>query len=130
MSTYRVNSGAAVVIQARGNRRVLYFTVINPITQQEQAVDFANVTRMILSAVDLATGLTALKIDTDEHPDAITWEGDEVTLEVGSLITGLAPRSYHGRLTAIDGTGRATELVHEAFPQSNMRLVVGAAEAV
>jgi len=119
-----------VAIQRRGNATRVKLTEHDPLANTTTDLDLSAITRMVLTLVE-ADGTVALTLDTDVDADAITWTDDGIiTFAIGDHIAELDGYRYASRLTGIDISGDATELVHPDFPESSMDVIIGVAAAI
>lgn len=96
----------------------------------ETDVDFSAVTRMILTLNPNAG--TPVEVDTQDHTGIDYSTNGSVVFTIGNLaqIIAMEEGEYNVRLTAIDGSANATELVNEDNPESKVVFVLRDTTAV
>lgn len=97
----------------------LILETLNEETQVRTRVDFSSFDRMVL----VIAAPTPKVIDSTTLPAAIDWSDPNsvgrLRLVLGTVAGIPTSGTYPIRVTAIDGTGKAYELVHEdMYPQS------------
>lgn len=104
------------VYLGRDNENLVTFENKDPLTGTLTDMDFSNVTRMVLALQPIAGG-AEIQADTGVDATYIDYSvNGQLTFKLGDL-PGLTEGDYIARLTAYDGLGDDTEILHEASPQ-------------